>query len=53
LSSDTLAVPFRMRDTVLGDTPASRATSSKVEGEVGPASLKGQSCRCFLKTFSL
>ena len=32
LSSDTLAVPFRMRETVLGDTPAWRATSSRVEG---------------------
>src|SRR3982751_4674816 len=30
LSEVTRAVPFRMRDTVLGDTPASRATSSRV-----------------------
>jgi hypothetical protein len=27
LSSDTLAVPFRKRDTVAADTPATRATS--------------------------
>ena len=32
LSSETLAVPLRMRETVLGDTPAWRATSSRVEG---------------------
>jgi hypothetical protein len=38
-----------MRDTVLGDTPASRATSSKVEGEeVCCLSAKAVS----LKTFS-
>jgi hypothetical protein len=31
-SALTLAVPFSMRDTVLGETPASRATISSVEG---------------------
>ena len=30
LSSDTLAVPFRKRDTVAGDTPAALATSYRV-----------------------
>ena len=34
LSYDTRAVPFKMRETVLGDTPALRATSSNVDGGV-------------------
>jgi hypothetical protein len=41
LSSDTLAVPFNIRDTVLGETPAKRATSMRVVGlSFGDCSLK-------------
>ncbi len=36
LSSETEAVPFRMRDTVLGDTPAAWATWSSVTGPAEP-----------------
>src|SRR5471032_1536501 len=35
LASATLAVPFRMRETVAGETPARRATSVRVEVGVG------------------
>ena len=44
LSSETLAVPLRMRETVLGETPARRATSINVDGpEEGEVSGNVQS----------
>ena len=42
LSSLTTAVPFRMRDTVLGDTPAAWATISSV---TLPSSVLGPAAR--------
>jgi hypothetical protein len=64
LFSDTLAVPFKMRETVLGDTPALRATSSKVDGgAVLSSSIKSvpviecggkvSAFAKFMKTFSI
>jgi hypothetical protein len=53
LSSDTLAVPFRIRETVLGDTPAWRATSIKVDGpEEWEVSAKVLPVDVVMKTFS-
>ena len=46
LSSATRAVPFMMRDTVLADTPAARATSSRVVGLEWSSELNG--CQCLM-----
>jgi hypothetical protein len=53
LSSETRAVPFRIRETVLGDTPALRATSISVDGpEERGVSAKTVPFDYVLKTFA-
>ena len=46
-SSETLAVPLRMRDTVLGETPAAFATIPSVTGPVrdGEEAVAGERLR--------
>ena len=55
LESRTRAVPFRMRETVLGDTPASFATISRVTAEpfVAAAARRSSSDRRMLRFLAI